>query len=81
MKTEDLFKGSTNSILFTHKIKELDKQQEDQMINQIIFKKFEVKKKLGKSSSIDIYEGVSIEDDKPVLIKIEPKIKKRTLII
>ena len=77
MKTEDLFKGSTNSILFTHKIKELDKQQEDQMINQIIFKKFEVKKKLGKSSSIDIYEGVSIEDDKPVLIKIESKTNEK----
>ena len=77
MKTEDLFKGSTNSILFTHKIKELDKQQEDQMINQIIFNKFEVKKKLGKSSSIDIYEGVSIEDDKPVLIKIEPKTNEK----
>ena len=77
MKTEDLFKGSTNSILFTHKIKELDKQQEDQMINQIIFKKYEVKKKLGKSSTIDIYEGVSIEDDKPVLIKIEPKTNEK----
>ena len=77
MKTEDLFKGSTNSILFTHKIKELDQQQEDQMIDQIIFKKYEVKKKLGKSSSIDIYEGVSIEDDKPVLIKIEPKTNEK----
>ena len=77
MKNEDLFKGSTNSILFTHKIKELDQQQEDQMIDQIIFKKYEVKKKLGKSSSIDIYEGVSIEDDKPVLIKIEPKTNEK----
>lgn len=73
MKNEDLFKGSTNSILFTHKIKELEKQQEDEMINQIIFKKYEVKKKLGKSSTIDIYAGVSKEDGKPVLIKIEPK--------
>ena len=77
MKNEDLFKGSTNSILFTHKIKELEKQQEDQMINQIIFKKYEVKKKLGKSSTIDIYEGVSLEDDKPVLIKIEPKTSEK----
>ena len=77
MKNEDLFKGSTNSILFTHKIKELEKQQEDPMINQIIFKKYEVKKKLGKSSTIDIYEGVSLEDDKPVLIKIEPKISEK----
>ena len=48
MKNEDLFKGSTNSILFTHKIKELEKQQEDPMINQIIFKKYEVKKKIRK---------------------------------
>ena len=77
MKNEDLFKGSTNSILFTNKIKELEKQQEDQMINQIIFKKYEVKKKLGKSSKIDIYEGVSLEDDKPVLIKIEPKTSEK----
>ena len=77
MNNEDLFKGSTNSILFTHKIKELEKQQEDQMINQIIFKKYEVKKKLGKSSTIDIYEGVSLEDNKPVLIKIEPKTSEK----
>ena len=77
MNNEDLFKGSTNSILFTHKIKELEKQQEDQMINQIIFKKYEIKKKLGKSSTIDIYEGVSLEDNKPVLIKIEPKTNEK----
>lgn len=80
MKNEDLFKGSTNSILFTHKIKELEKQQEDHMINQIIFKKYEVKKKLGKTSTIDIYEGVSIENDQPVLIKIEPKTKEKLLL-
>ena len=77
MKNEDLLKGSTNSILFTHKIKEIDRQHEDEMINQIIFKKFEIKKKLGKSSTIDIYEGVSLEDNKPVLIKIEPKTSEK----
>ena len=77
MKNEDLLKGSTNSILFTHKIKEIDRQHEDEMINQIIFKKYEVKKKLGKSSTIDIYEGVSLEDNKPVLIKIEPKTSEK----
>ena len=77
MKNEDLLKGSTNSILFTHKIKEIDRQHEDEMINQIIFKKYEVKKKLGKSSTIDLYEGVSLEDNKPVLIKIEPKTSEK----
>ena len=77
MKNEDLLKGSTNSILFTHKIKEIDRQHEDEMINQIIFKKYEVKKKLGKSSTIDLYEGVSLEDKKPVLIKIEPKTSEK----
>jgi hypothetical protein len=48
MKSDDLIKGSTNSILFSHKIKEQE-QNDDELINQIIFKKYEVKKKMWKN--------------------------------
>ena len=76
MEKEIIIKGSTNSILFTNKIKDCE-QQEGPMINEIIFKKFKVIKKLGKTSNIDLYEGISIENNKPVLIKIEEKKKDK----
>ena len=76
MKKDNLIKDSTNSILFTHKIKEHE-EKDDDMINQIIFKKYEVKKKCGRASTIDIYEGISKDDDQPVLIKIEKRTQKR----
>ena len=70
MKGENLIKGSTNSILCSHKLKDQE-DKKDEMINQIIFKQFEVKKKCGKTSTIDIYEGISKENKQPVIIKIE----------
>ena len=70
MKKEKYFKGSTNSILLSHTFKEHE-EKDDEMIGQIIFKKFQIKKKFGKTSTIDIYEGISKEDNKQVLIKIE----------
>ena len=77
MKSDDLIKGSTNSILFTHKIKEQE-QNDDELINQIIFKKYEVKKKCGKTATIDIYEGISKEHNKnPVIIKAENKLQEK----
>ena len=76
MKPNDLIKGSTNSILFSHKIKEQE-QKEDELIHQIIFKKYEVKKKCGKTSTIDIYEGLSKENNNPVIIKVENKSQEK----
>ena len=76
MKKDDLIKDSTNSILFSHKIKEQE-QKDDEMINQIIFKIFEVKKKCGKTSTIDIYEGISKNHNQPVIIKIENRFLKK----
>jgi serine/threonine protein kinase len=77
MKSDDLIKGSTNSILFTHKIKEQE-LNDDELINQIIFKKYEVKKKCGKTATIDIYEGISKEHNKnPVIIKVENKSQEK----
>ncbi len=76
MKPNDLIKGSTNSILFSHKIKEQE-QKEDELINQIIFKKYEVKKKCGKTSTIDIYEGLSKENKNTVIIKVENKSQEK----
>ena len=76
MKKDNLIKDSTNSILFTHKIKEHE-EKDDDMINQIIFKKYEVKKKCGRASTIDIYEGISKDDDQPVIIKIEKRTQKK----
>ena len=76
MKKDDLIKGSTNSILFSHKIKEQE-QQGDDMINQIIFKKYEVKKKCGRASTIDIYEGISKDNNQPIIIKIENRTQKK----
>ena len=77
MKSDDLIKGSTNSILFSHKIKEQE-QNDDELINQIIFKKYEVKKKCGKTATIDIYEGISKEHNKnPVIIKVENKSQEK----
>ena len=78
MKTkinDDLIKGSTSSLLFTHKIKEnKDEEKGDELINQIIFKKYEVKKKCGKTSTMSIYEGYSKEENKrPIIIKVENK--------
>ena len=76
MEKEIIIKGSTNSILLTNKLKDHE-EQEDPMINEIFFKKFKVIKKLGKTSNIDLYEGISIENNKPVLIKIEEKKKDK----
>ena len=76
MKDENLIKGSTNSILFSYKVKEQD-EKKDEMINQIIFKKYEIKNKVGKTSTIDIYEGISKENNQPVIIKIENKSQEK----
>ena len=76
MKDENLIKGSTNSILFSYKVKEQD-EKKDEMINQIIFKKYEIKNKVGKTSTIDIYEGISKENNQPVVIKIENKSQEK----
>ena len=73
---DNLLKGSTNSILFSHKIKEQE-HQEDPMINEVIFKKIEVIKKIGKTSTIDIYEGISKENNQPVTIKMEEKVNDK----
>ena len=70
MKGQNLLKGSTNSILCSYKLKDQE-DKKDEMINQIIFKKYEVKKKCGKTSTIDIYEGISKENNQQIIIKIE----------
>ena len=76
MITENLIKGSTNSITFSHKIKEKE-EKEDELINEIIFKKYQIKKKCANTLTIDIYEGISLEDNKPVLIKFEKKSQEK----
>ena len=65
-------KGSTTSILFTHETKEKENQS-DENIHKILFKKYEIKTKIGKSSSIQIYEGINISTKIPVIIKMESK--------
>ena len=47
MKKEKYFKGSTNSILLSHTFKEHE-EKDDEMIGQIIFKKFQIKRNLEK---------------------------------
>ena len=64
------FEGSTNSVLLTHKLKDQE-EKDDEMINEIIFKNFKIKRKCGWTTTINIYEGFSIDNNKPVLIKIE----------
>ena len=70
-------KNSTNSILFTYDLKEQENNPEDEMLNQTIFNKYEVRKKCGKTSTINIYEGVEKENNKPIIIKIE-KMKSKS---
>ena len=65
-------KGSTTSILFTHETKEKENQF-DENIHKILFKKYQIKTKIGKSSSIQIYEGINLSSKTPVIIKMESK--------
>ena len=67
---------STNNIIFSYEVDELE-QKDDEMINEIIFKKYQIKKKNRKSSNIDIYDGITLENNHPVLIKIQKKIKEK----
>ena len=63
-----IIKGSTTSILFTHENKE-----NDEMLHKIFFKKYEIKKSIGKTSDIDIYEGINLQDKNEIIIKVEPR--------
>ena len=65
-------KGSTTSILFTHETKEKENQF-DENIHKILFKKYKIKTKIGKSSSIQIYEGINLSSKTQVIIKMESK--------
>jgi len=65
-------KGSTTSILFTHETKEKENQF-DENIHKILFKKYQIKTKIGKSSSIQIYEGINLSSKTQVIIKMESK--------
>ena len=67
MNNDNLVKGSTNSITFSHKVRGKE-EKEDELINEIIFKKYQINKKCGNTSTIDIYEGTSLENNQPVLI-------------
>ena len=72
MDKKNLFKGSTTSILFTQEIKEKENQT-DENIHKILFKKYEIKNKIGKTSSIQIYEGLCLSNQTPVIIKMESR--------
>lgn len=76
MKAVSPIKESTNNANFSYAVKEQEKK-DDQMINEIIFKNYQIKKKIGKTTTIDIYEGISIEKNIPVTIKIEKETKER----
>ena len=76
MNNDNLVKGSTNSITFSHKVRGKE-EKEDELINEIIFKKYQINKKCGNTSTIDIYEGTSLENNQPVLIKFEKKSKEK----
>ena len=76
MKSLSPIKDSTNSANFSYFVKEQE-QKDDQMINELIFKKYQIKKKFAKTSTIDIYDGISIENNQPVTIKIEKKTKEK----
>ena len=75
MDKKNLFKGSTTSIMFTQEIKDKEKQI-DENLHKIIFKKYEIQNKIGKTSSFKIYEGINITDKTPVIIKIESRSKE-----
>ena len=79
MKSENIIKGSTNSAIFPYKVEEQE-QNNDEMINEIIFKTYQIKKKIGKTLTIDLYDGINLENNKPVLIKIEKKTKEKILL-
>ena len=72
MDRKNLFKGSTTSILFTQEIKEKENQN-DENLNKILFKKYKIKNKIGKTSLFKIYEGECISNSNPVIIKIESR--------
>ena len=72
MERKNLFKGSTTSILFTQEIKEKENQI-DENLNKILFKKYKIKNKIGKTSLFKIYEGECISNSNPVIIKIESR--------
>ena len=79
MKSENIIKGSTNSTIFSYKV-EGQEQNHDEMINEIIFKNYKIKKKIGKAVTIDLYDGINLENNQPVLIKIEKKTKEKILL-
>ena len=72
MDRKNLFKGTTTSILFTQEIKEKENQN-DENLNKILFKKYKIKNKIGKTSLFKIYEGECISNSNPVIIKIESR--------
>ena len=72
MDKNKLFKGSTASILHTQEIKDKENQT-DSNIHKIFFKKYDIKTKIGKSSSIQIYEGINLSNSTPVIIKLESR--------
>ena len=53
----------------------MDDEEEDRFIkeNPIVFKKYKVKKKLGEGAFGDVYLGQTIENNKYVAIKVEPR--------
>ena len=63
-------KDSTASILGTQKIKDND-EGNDNLLNKLLFKNILVTKKSGKSSTIDLYEGKSLDNNQPVIIKVQ----------
>ena len=75
MDRKNLFKGSTTSILFTQEIKEKENQT-DENLNKILFKKYKIKNKIGKTSLFKIYEGECISNSTPVIIKIESRLNE-----
>ena len=79
MKSKNIIKGSTNNAVFSNKVEEQE-QKNDEMINEIIFKNYKVKKKIGKALTIDLYDGINLENNQPVLIKIEKKTKEKILL-
>ena len=64
------FQSSTASILFTHETN-IKENETDENIQKIFFKKYQIINKIGKTSSIQIYEGINITNRTPITIKLE----------